>query len=212
MVENIDLFYSLRSSYSYLALDRIIGIKKKYDVKISMKLVLPLAVRKRDYFTQLPNNRRSYGVLDNIRIAEYFNIPFQWPDPDPVKFSNGIPNSDQPIAYKISRLGILANIKEKGFEYVELLSRLIWDGKTKDWDNPYILKELLKKIGLDYDIMITEINKNPDIYDKILEQNAQSLELSGHWGVPTLVLNNEPFFGQDRLDIFEWKLKKILKV
>ena len=109
MVENIDLFYSLRSSYSYLALDRIIGIKKKYDVKISMKLVLPLAVRKRDYFTQLPNNRRSYGVLDNIRIAEYFNIPFQWPDPDPVKFSNGVPNSDQPIAYKISRLGILAN-------------------------------------------------------------------------------------------------------
>ena len=212
MIENIDLFYSLRSSYSYLALDRIIGLKKKYDLDISMKLVLPLAVRKKDYFVRLPKNRKNYGVLDNIRIAEYYNIPFQWPDPDPVKFSNGIPDSNQPLAYKISRLGILANIKEKGFEYVELLSRLIWDGTTKNWDNQNILKDLLNKIGLDYDLMTKEIDKNPEIYDKILEQNSHALERSGHWGVPTLVLNKEPFFGQDRLDIFEWKLKKILKI
>ena len=58
--------------------------------------------------------------------------------------------------------------------------------------------------------MIEDINENPDIYDQILEENAQELELSGHWGVPTLVLNKEPFFGQDRLEIFEWKLKKFL--
>ena len=210
MLENIDLFYSLRSSYSYLALDRILDLQRKYNINIRVKLVLPLAVRKKNYFEQLPKNRKSYGVMDNIRIAEYYNIPFQWPEPDPVKFTNGIPDSHQPLAYKISRLGVLANIKEKGLEYVISLSRLIWDGKTTDWNQTNLLKKTLNNIGLDYEKMIEDINKSPDIYDQILEENAQELERSGHWGVPTLVLNKEPFFGQDRLEIFEWKLKKFL--
>ena len=29
----------------------------------------------------------------------------------------------------------------------------------------------------------------------------QALEDAGHWGVPTLVFDGEPFFGQDRIAI-----------
>ncbi len=31
---------------------------------------------------------------------------------------------------------------------------------------------------------------------------------SGHWGVPTMAFNGEPFFGQDRLDLLLWRLKE----
>ena len=201
MFENIDLFWSMRSSYSYLALDRIIEIKQKYDVKINIKFVLPLALRHKNYFINMPRNRKNYGVLDNLRIAQYYKIPFAWPDPDPVKFTNGIPDDDQPLAYKISRMGVLAEKNRKGFNYIEALSRSIWDGKKKNWNDPNALKILFKSINLNYEMMEIEVEKNHHIYDEILKENALKLEEAGHWGVPTLVFDGEPFFGQDRIEM-----------
>jgi 2-hydroxychromene-2-carboxylate isomerase len=28
-----------------------------------------------------------------------------------------------------------------------------------------------------------------------------------HWGVPTFVFENEPFFGQDRIDLLIWRMQ-----
>ena len=39
-----------------------------------------------------------------------------------------------------------------------------------------------------------------------VEQNHQALDAAGHWGVPTMVLRNEPFFGQDRIATLRWRL------
>jgi len=33
-----------------------------------------------------------------------------------------------------------------------------------------------------------------------IEANQTALDAAGHWGVPTLVFNAEPFFGQDRIE------------
>ena len=29
-----------------------------------------------------------------------------------------------------------------------------------------------------------------------------------HWGVPTMVFNDEPFFGQDKIELLIWRLKQ----
>ena len=39
-----------------------------------------------------------------------------------------------------------------------------------------------------------------------IEQNQQALDAAGHWGVPTMVLRGEPFFGQDRIGTLRWRL------
>ena len=44
--------------------------------------------------------------------------------------------------------------------------------------------------------------------DAELEANEAALAAAGHWGVPTLVHEGEPFFGQDRLDLLLWRLKQ----
>jgi 2-hydroxychromene-2-carboxylate isomerase len=41
-----------------------------------------------------------------------------------------------------------------------------------------------------------------------IEANHAALDASGHWGVPTLVFNGEPFFGQDRIDTLRWRLEQ----
>jgi len=44
--------------------------------------------------------------------------------------------------------------------------------------------------------------------DAVIAGNQADHEQAGHWGVPTCAYQGEPFFGQDRLDVLLWRLKK----
>ena len=41
-----------------------------------------------------------------------------------------------------------------------------------------------------------------------IAQNQNDLEAAGHWGVPTMVFEGEPFFGQDRIELLTWRMKQ----
>ena len=42
-----------------------------------------------------------------------------------------------------------------------------------------------------------------------IENNQKMLDDAGHWGVPTLVFEGEPFFGQDRIETLRWRLDQL---
>ena len=42
--------------------------------------------------------------------------------------------------------------------------------------------------------------------DAALRTNEAAQREGGHYGVPLMVLNGEPFFGQDRFDQVVWRL------
>ena len=44
--------------------------------------------------------------------------------------------------------------------------------------------------------------------DAEVAANQAALEAAGHWGVPTLVFQGEPFFGQDRIDLALWRMEQ----
>ena len=52
------------------------------------------------------------------------------------------------------------------------------------------------------------IAADPSAYDAEIERNQRDLEAAGHWGVPTMVFEGEPFFGQDRLELLLWRLRQ----
>jgi hypothetical protein len=41
-----------------------------------------------------------------------------------------------------------------------------------------------------------------------IHANQAALEAGGHWGVPTLVFDGEPFFGQDRIEMVLWRMQQ----
>ena len=55
-----------------------------------------------------------------------------------------------------------------------------------------------------------DVADNPDKYDKLINTNMdlQKQNDAGHTGVPCFVFKNEPFFGQDRMDMLVWRLKQ----
>ena len=39
-------------------------------------------------------------------------------------------------------------------------------------------------------------------------KNNEDAQQPHHWGVPLMVFEDEAFFGQDRIDLLEWRLEK----
>jgi len=85
---------------------------------------------------------------------------------------------------------------------------LIWDGNTIGWDKDNYLKNTLKSIGLDLGTMEKEIIDREEELEQIILKNENDLRETGHWGVPLFGFKNEPFFGQDRIDLLLWRLKQ----
>ena len=74
------------------------------------------------------------------------------------------------------------------------------------WNEGDHLAEATSRAGLSLAELDASIAPDPDGHELCLEQNDPALRGAGHWGVPTLVFQGEPFFGQDRVDVLRWRL------
>ena len=45
-------------------------------------------------------------------------------------------------------------------------------------------------------------------FTSAVREHLRDLEAAGHWGVPTMVFQGEPFFGQDRIDLLVWRFRQ----
>jgi 2-hydroxychromene-2-carboxylate isomerase len=80
----VDLFWSFRSPYSYLATPGALEIPVKFAVSLRFRPVLPLAVRQPDFFSPENFKRAKYILVDWPRRAEMLGLPHAWPSPDPI--------------------------------------------------------------------------------------------------------------------------------
>src|SRR5205823_7082902 len=80
----VDVFWSFRSPYSYLATGRLVDLVRRFDVDLRVRIVLPIAVRIPGFFEQVNPLWPPYLLRDTMRLAEWLGIPFAWPEPDPI--------------------------------------------------------------------------------------------------------------------------------
>lgn len=207
---SFDLFWSFRSPYCYLALPRILEINEAYDVEVNVRPVYPIAVRSPDFFKRVHPNYRRYHLLDSKRVAEYLGIPYRRPVPDPIvqdMETNEI-SREQPYIYRLTRLGAAAVLAGRGLSFLDHVSRVLWDGTVNDWDRGAHLADAIARTGLDLNALDREITADPSKYDTLIERNQNALLTAGHWGVPTMVFEGEPFFGQDRIGLLVWRMQQ----
>jgi len=105
-------------------------------------------------------------------------------------------------------LGIAAVEQGRGFEFCQEVASLLWSGRVTDWDKEGHLAEASARAGLDLAELDAAVINNPQGYEERLAANDRRLRAAGHWGVPTMVFEGEPFFGQDRFDVLFWRLKQ----
>ncbi len=210
MTLSVDLFWSVRSPYSYLATGRLVEINRTHDLDIVVRMVLPMAIRDADFFKRTNPLFGPYVLRDSRRVAEMQGIAFRWPRPDPVNMdmATRVISPDQPHVHRLTRLGVDAAEQGPGLAFIDEMSRLIWNGDVDGWDQDDHLAKAAARAGLDLAAMEARIEAEPDHYTAVLDTNHAALEAAGHWGVPTLVFEGEPFFGQDRIELLLWRLRQ----
>ncbi len=204
----IDLFWSFRSPYSYIAVPGAIRLEEDFRIKVCFRPVLPLAVREPSFFNPDNVKRAKYIRVDFPRRAEMLGLPHKWPSPDPVvqDMKTYKIAGEQPYIFRLTYLGVEAERRGKGLAFAREVSTLIMGG-TRDWHLGNHLAEATGRAGLELASMDAAI-ADPASHRAAVDESQEALAKSGHWGVPTFVIDGEPFFGEDRIDTLRWRLGK----
>jgi 2-hydroxychromene-2-carboxylate isomerase len=204
----VDLFFSFRSPYSYLALTKTREMVKTYEVSVRLRPVYPIAVRIPNFFKHASPHFAKYVFLDSARVALHDGIPFRLPRPDPVvqDMTTFEIAAEQPYIHRLTRLGAAAQIEGRSLEFAEAIAPVLWDGSTDGWNEGDHLARAASRAGFDLHTLDAAITADPGRYEAVIATNEKDHAASEHWGVPTFTFDGEPFFGQDRIDHLIWRL------
>jgi len=189
----IDLYFSFRSPYSYLALPRVIALARHYNAELRLRFVLPMVMRG----LPIPESKRRYIVSDTKREAERVGLPF------------GL--IADPVGKPTERgLAVLHHaIKDgKGEAFAQSFMRGVFaEGINARSDTG--LKKLCRRAGIGVNEMAAAL-ADPD-WRSVAESNREEMFSLGIWGVPAFRVNGgTAHWGQDRLWLLEQQLQLAL--
>ncbi|MCZ6783624.1 MAG: 2-hydroxychromene-2-carboxylate isomerase [Proteobacteria bacterium] len=136
--------------------------------------------------------RRTYVVKDAIRCAEFYGVETNTPSPFPM-------NSD------LALRGALAAQDAGVFDaYHRRVFRAGWSDR-RDIADEAVLAECFREAGGDAEALLAEARR--DETQSRVEALLAEAEARGVFGIPTAVLDDELFWGNDRLAMLEWRLQ-----
>jgi 2-hydroxychromene-2-carboxylate isomerase len=205
----VDLYWSFRSPYSYLATPRLVAMQREYELDIAVRPVYPIALRIPGFFKKVNPLWPPYLLRDCARIAEMNGLPFAWPSPDPIVQDLATMDvaAEQPYIHRLTRLGAAAERRGHGLAFIHEVGKLTFGG-VKGWHEGTHLARATECAGLDLAELDAAISADPGGHEADIEANEAAQKAAGHWGVPLMVFRGEPFFGQDRLDVLLWRMQR----
>ncbi len=194
---NIDFFFSIGSTYTYLSVTRILEVEKKNQVKFNWKPFSVRAIMKEMNNIPFPKdklNKVNYMWRDIERRAEGYGFFAKTPVPYPL--------SEFDLANQIAILGLN---KEWGIDYVRL-SYKKWFQESKEPAIDPNLGEVCKELNLNKDEIIAQANSKEIIEN--YNSNTDSARKNKIFGSPSFVVKDEIFWGDDRMeDAINWSKK-----
>ncbi|MBC8187434.1 MAG: DsbA family protein [Proteobacteria bacterium] len=208
---SIDVFWSFRSPWSYLATPRLTQWQRRFNLEVCFRPVYPIAIRTPEFFNTVNPLWGRYFAIDLRRVADFLEIPLTWPQPDPVvQCGGGVRvggGEAHPTCGRAARRG---GGGEEGGGGTQLPGRPPprRGGGTQNGRGGDHPARPAADAGLDLEDLDARALKDADRLEEVISKNEEDHSAAGHWGVPTCAFRGEPFFGQDRLDVLMWRLKE----
>lgn len=194
-MKKIDLYFDVSSPWTYLGYTRLHPLAKRHGAEIIYHPILVgavfNAVNDTPYkFRANPHPlKEPYMAADMQAWARLAGIKIKWrPTIFPVR------------AVEPMRAVVAAGELGKMHEFATAAFEAYWE-QDKDISNPAVLDELAKQVGLDSQKM-AERRASPEVKEK-LKTNTNELIARGGFGSPTMYVNNEMYFGNDRLELID---------
>ena len=196
-MKDIDFYFSIGSTYTYLSVTRILDVEKKNQVKFNWKPFSVRMIMKEMNNIPFPKdkiNKVNYMWRDIERRAERYKFFAKTPVPYPL--------SEFDLANQIAILGLKMGW---GVDYVRLTYKK-WFQEGKEPAVEPSLSEVCKELGLNKDEIIIE-SKTKEIKDEYF-LNTDAARENKIFGSPSFMVDNELFWGDDRMeDAIKWSKK-----
>jgi len=200
-LKQVEFFYDLVSPYSYLARGRIQEICEEQDAELVLRPMLLGAVHKASG-NRAPievEAKGRYQYKDIHKWAEHYGLPMDFPKPFPFR------------TLKTMRVAMFCRERGELETFTEEAFRLYWQegGAPKgleeaDEDGP--VSEVARRIGLDPDEAL-EGGAAPEAKEALKNSTTEAVE-RGAFGAPAFFVDDEMFWGNDRLHFVEAALAR----
>lgn len=186
MDKKIDLYFDVGSPASYLAWTQINAIAKRTNATVNWQPMLLGGV-----FSSIGNQspaaipaKGRYVFTDLTRYAKDYGVEFNF-------------NPFFPINTLTLMRGAVAYLGTPKFnDYLDGVFKGLWIDKC-DLSDLEVVAQILTQSGIDPQDFAQRIQL-PEVKNKLKEITEEAVS-RGVFGAPTMFVNNEMFFGQDRL-------------
>jgi 2-hydroxychromene-2-carboxylate isomerase len=190
MADSVDFYFDLRSPFVYLALQRLPGLAARFGYAVDYKVV-DLAALKRLAGNTGPGVgamplRLRYAITDQRRWARRYGVPIDHP---PINDSS-----------RVNRGFLFARACGRELDYLMLVSRRAW-GEGAAMIDPAVLADVARSLDWDPEAFV-QFSQAPEA-DAQLDASTLAAHRCGVFGVPTMMIDGEMWWGNDRLDFVE---------
>jgi len=190
MSKSISLYFDFGSPTSYLAYNRLKQLRDAHGVDIDLRPVLLGGI-----FQGAGNNspaavplKSRWMDIDMKRYARRYGVEFKH-------------NPFFPINTMLLMRASLVALEIGCFDhYVETVFNAMWR-EPRNMADMDVIVAVLTDAGLNA-ARLLEGTQQPEIKEGLKNRTAEALEL-GLFGCPTMIFDNEFFFGQDRIFFIE---------
>lgn len=191
MLVNVEFHYDFASPNSYFSHRIIPGIEERTGVKFKYVPILLGGIFKAtnnkspmEQFAEV-KNKQEYNARETERFIDKHNLK---------KYTR---NPHFPVnTLHIMRGACYALGKSFEANYIETMYQCMWE-RGLNMSDPAIIEQALNEYGLPAADIISA-TQEPAVKQILLDSSTTSVE-KGNFGSPTFFVNDEIFFGKDRL-------------
>lgn len=187
--KDIEFWYEFASTYSYLSACRIEELTQKSNLRIKWKPFLLGPIFKQQGWDTSPfiiyPAKGKYMWQDIERQCKKYNLSFKKPSQFP---RSGLLAAR--VAFAASNEDLCPEFSKKIF-----YANFVEDKNIADQD---IVKEIVESIGKDSFEIISKAQSDEN--KKLLRKQNEEAVIKGIFGAPSFIVNNELFWGNDRLE------------
>ncbi len=186
----IDFYFDFASPYGYLGSLRIDTLAAQHGRRVAWRPILLGAVFK---ITGMKPNmhqplRGAYLRRDTARIARDWGVPYCFPAVMPLN----------PVAASRAFYWLEATDPDRARDLAAALYHAHW-GQGRDLEKPEAVAEVAAlALGLDGAALLAGLQQ-PEVKDR-LRRETETAIARGVFGAPFFFVDDEPFWGCDRLD------------
>lgn len=193
MPNPIDFYFDFSSPYSFLASEQIEALAERHGRTVQFRPILLGAVFKvadSAPLTEQYGPKARYSVHDFERSARFAGVAYRHPS----KFPIGAVTASRAV------LWLQQHRPGQSNPFVHAVFRAFFQ-QDRDIAEPAVVAEIAQSLGID-GRQLVEATQAPEIKDALRRQVEDAIAM-GLFGAPTIVVDGEVFWGNDRLPQIE---------